>query len=105
MAAAGKLERLWIDAQEWGLTRLDRIAARRGHASTLPPHLATGLLGERAALFELRRRGYIVVAQRWTTPRLRGDVDLIAWHGDRLCFIEVKTRDVYKRQRSGKARR
>jgi putative endonuclease len=92
MAAAGKLERLWIDAQEWGLTRLDRIAARRGHASTLPPHLATGLLGERAALFELRRRSYIIVAHRWTSARLRGDVDLIAWHGDRLCFIEVKTR-------------
>jgi putative endonuclease len=92
MAAVGRIERLWINAQEWGVTRLDRIAARRRRAPALPPHLATGLLGERAALFELRRRGYIVVAQRWTTPRLRGDVDLIAWQGDRLCFIEVKTR-------------
>jgi putative endonuclease len=92
MAATGRIERLWIDAQEWGLTRLDRLAARRRRTPTLPPHLTTGLLGERAALFELRRRGYIVVAQRWTTARLRGDVDLIAWQGDRLCFIEVKTR-------------
>jgi len=92
MAAAGKLERLWIDVQEWGLSRLDRLAARRRRAPATAPHLATGILGERAALFELRRRGYVVVAQRWTTPRLRGDVDLIAWHSDRLCFIEVKTR-------------
>jgi putative endonuclease len=92
MAAAGRLERLWIDAQEWGLTRLDRLAARTRRTPPTAPHLATGLRGERAALFELRRRGYVVVAQRWITPRLRGDVDLIAWHGDRLCFIEVKTR-------------
>jgi putative endonuclease len=96
MAAPGKLERLRIDAQEWGLIRLEnlaaRLAARTRRTPPTAPHLATGLLGERAALFELRRRGYVVVAQRWTTPRLLGDVDLIAWHGDRLCFIEVKTR-------------
>ena len=52
----------------------------------------TGLRGERAALFELRRRGVVVVARRWTSARMRGDVDLIGWDGDRLCFIEVKTR-------------
>jgi len=95
MPAAGRIETLWIDAQEWGLRRLDSLAARRRRRNALSPtapHLATGLLGERAALFELRRRGYIIVAQRWTNPRMRGDIDLIAWDGDRLCFIEVKTR-------------
>jgi putative endonuclease len=92
MAAAGKLERLWINAQEHALTRLDYLATRTRRTPATAPHLATGLLGERAALFELRRRGYVIVAQRWTTARLRGDVDLIAWDGDRLCFIEVKTR-------------
>ena len=90
MAAAGRIERLWIGAQEWGLGRMDRLASRRGAATA--PHLAVGLRGERAALFELRRRGYVIVAQRWISAKVRGDVDLIAWHGDNLCFIEVKTR-------------
>lgn len=55
-------------------------------------HLETGTLGEREALFHLRRAGYIVVARRWKTPKFRGDLDLIAWQGSTLCFIEVKTR-------------
>lgn len=81
-----------IDAQEWGLGRLDFLRTRRGRASTTAPHLETGLRGERAALFELRRRGVIVVARRWTSTKMRGDVDLIGWADGRLCFIEVKTR-------------
>ena len=55
-------------------------------------HLATGLKGEREALFELRRMGYTIVGRRWKNAKLRGDVDLIGWEGDWLCFIEVKTR-------------
>jgi putative endonuclease len=89
MAIAGKFERLWIDVQEWGLERMERL---RTGAVLTAPHLMTGLRGERAALFELRRRGVVVVARRWTSSRMRGDVDLIGWDGDRLCFIEVKTR-------------
>jgi putative endonuclease len=92
MPAAGKFGRLWIGAQEWGLDGMDRLAAWRRRGSPAAPHLAVGLRGERAALFELRRRGYVVVARRWTSPKVRGDVDLIAWDGDRLCFVEVKTR-------------
>jgi putative endonuclease len=94
MATPGRLGRLWIDAQEWGLGRLDRLAVYRRRRPAGPAHLATGLFGERAALFELRRRGYLIVAQRWTNARMRGDVDLIAWDGPSLCFIEVKTRSV-----------
>jgi putative endonuclease len=60
--------------------------------SSLPEHLKMGDRGEIAALFHLRRQGYAVVARQWRTPRLRGDVDLIAWEGDTLCFVEVKTR-------------
>jgi putative endonuclease len=92
MQAVGKLEKLWIDAQEWGLTWMERMGMRTGRAPATAPHLITGLLGERAALFELSRRGYIVVARRWTSPRVRGDVDLVAWDGEWLCFVEVKTR-------------
>jgi putative endonuclease len=87
MAAVGKFSRLWIDVEEW---LLGRIAGLRGPA--MASHLATGVAGERAAYFEMKRRGYRLVAQRWTSARLRGDIDLIGWDGDRLCFVEVKTR-------------
>ena len=72
------------------LRGLDELASRRGRAAA--PHLATGLRGEREALFHLRGSGYVVVARRWRSVRLRGDVDLIAWDGESLCFVEVKTR-------------
>ena len=65
---------------------------RFGPARRRPRHLALGEQGEREALFALRREGYTVVARRWRSPKARGDVDLIAWEGDQLCFIEVKTR-------------
>ena len=73
------------------LRRMDALAVRwRGQRDAT--HLMTGLRGEREALFHLRRLGYVVVARRWKTPKLRGDVDLIAWDGEWLCFVEVKTR-------------
>jgi putative endonuclease len=36
--------------------------------------------------------GYTVVARRWKSAKLWGDIDLIGWDGEWLCFIEVKTR-------------
>jgi putative endonuclease len=81
-----------LDLQQWALSRIDRLADRLGRISRLPAHLQTGVRGEEDALFFLRRLGYVIVARRWSTPKLRGDVDLIAWDGDWLCFIEVKTR-------------
>lgn len=55
-------------------------------------HLATGRRGERAAFFYLRRLGFVVTARGWRSARARGDLDLVAWENDVLCFIEVKTR-------------
>ena len=69
---------------------LARAGARRSPARA--PHLATGVRGERVAYFWLRRHGYIVVARGWHSSRARGDLDLIAWQGNTLCFVEVKTR-------------
>lgn len=51
-----------------------------------------GLRGEQAAYFFLRRQGYIVVARRWRHALIDGEIDLIAWEGDTLCMVEVKTR-------------
>ena len=61
----------------------------------MPAHLVTGIDGENAAFFYLRRKGYTVVARRWSSGKLPGDLDLIAWQGPMLCFIEVKTRTAH----------
>jgi putative endonuclease len=79
--------RMWVEIQAWVLGRLDARGMR-----SVAPHLATGERGEREALFHLRRMGYTVVARRWKSSRLRGDVDLIGWDGPWLCFVEVNTR-------------
>jgi putative endonuclease len=84
----GFLRRLWIDTQASALRRLAAIS----RAPRTAAHLETGAHGEREALFHLRRNGYIIVARRWRNPKLRGDIDLIAWHGTTLCIVEVKTR-------------
>jgi putative endonuclease len=88
----GWLERMRIGGLERALAGLDWVARRRGGAESLAAHLATGVEGEDAALFYLRRKGYTVVARRWSSGDLPGDLDLIAWQGPLLCFIEVKTR-------------
>lgn len=44
---------------------------------------------ERAATW-LEGRGYRVVDRNVRTPA--GEIDLVAWDGDTLCFIEVKAR-------------
>jgi putative endonuclease len=74
------------------LRRMDALATKMGRTPRTAAHLATGLRGEHEALFELRKIGYTIVARRWKSTKLRGDVDLIGWEGDSLCFIEVKTR-------------
>ena len=79
-------------AQRWGLQQLELLAERAGRLRARPTHLLVGERGEREAMFYLRSQGYTVVARRWRTGRLRGDVDLIAWDEDVLCFVEVKTR-------------
>jgi putative endonuclease len=57
-----------------------------------PAHLELGRRGEEAAYFYLRRHGYVVVARGWQSGKVRGDLDLVAWENDVLCFVEVKTR-------------
>jgi putative endonuclease len=71
---------------------LDTHASRGALPQKNAPHLTTGLRGEDAAYFQLRRLNYTIVARRWRSSKLRGDIDLIGWDGEWLCFIEVKTR-------------
>jgi putative endonuclease len=71
---------------------LDWIAAKTLPPDRTPDHLRTGRQGEEAAYFYLRKRGYVMVAHNFRSPNRRGEIDLIGWHRDVLCFIEVKTR-------------
>src|SRR5258708_6512829 len=57
-----------------------------------PEHLKTGNRGEEEAYFYLRKLGYVMVARNYRSPKRHGEIDLIGWDKDVLCFIEVKTR-------------
>jgi putative endonuclease len=85
------LQNIRVGWLEHSLAGLNRFASKRGR-NAMPAHLAVGIDGEDAALFHLQRKGYTIVARRWSSGDVPGDVDLIAWHGPMLCFIEVKTR-------------
>jgi putative endonuclease len=71
---------------------LDRFGEVVGAKSDRAQHLVTGSRGEDAAYFHLRSLGYTMVARNFRSPRRRGEIDLIGWDGETLCFIEVKTR-------------
>ncbi len=87
-----KAEQIRAGYLERTLAGLDWLAARRGRTPALPGHLLTGIEGEEAVCSYLRRKGYTVVARRWSAGNLPGDLDLIAWQGPMLCFFEVKAR-------------
>ena len=69
--------------------------ALRGGRPAKPPHLLTGERGEDLAWVYLRGLGYTVVARRWHSARLRGDLDLVAWDGETMVVVEVKTRTAH----------
>jgi putative endonuclease len=69
-------------------------------ADGLAPHLALGRRGELLAAEFLESNGYALVAANFKLPvgrSLRGalvhaEIDLVAYEGQTLCFVEVKTR-------------
>jgi putative endonuclease len=86
--SSGRLTHAAIRALDWFATH------------TLPPdkrpeHQHTGRRGEEDAYFYLRRRGYLMVARNFRSPHSRGEIDLVGWDKDVLCFIEVKTRTTH----------
>jgi putative endonuclease len=75
------------------------ITRRRGAARAT--HLELGERGERAALEYLKEyEAYTIVATNFRAPlgrglrgqKLTGEIDIIAYEGDTLVFVEVKTR-------------
>lgn len=71
---------------------LDWLADHTLPAEKIAAHHRTGRRGEEAAYFHLRMLGYTMVARNFRSPRSRGEIDLIGWDHDVLCFVEVKTR-------------
>jgi len=69
-----------------------RALQKIGPRSRKPGHLMLGQQGEAEAYFYLKRLGYRFVATNFRVPHNRGEIDLIGWDKDVLCFIEVKTR-------------
>ena len=82
---AGRLTQATIRALDW-------LAARTLSPADMPAHPRTGRRGEGDAYFYLRRRGYTIIARNYRSPHNRGELDLVGWDRDILCFIEVKTR-------------
>ncbi|MEI9974953.1 MAG: YraN family protein [Ignavibacteriota bacterium] len=52
-----------------------------------------GRIGEDLAHRYLRSHGCTVVARNYRPPSGHGEIDLVAWHGGKLVFFEVKTRE------------
>jgi putative endonuclease len=80
------------------LIRKERKRAQLASAASLQTpgsaswHLETGRRGERLAYWYLRRMGYTVVGRNLRGRHGAGELDLVAWDGPVLVFVEVKTR-------------
>jgi len=84
-------ERRWYLALQRRADRRIRRLTLRAGGKPVPQHLLTGQRGEDEAFFWLLSHGYTVVARRWRSERLRGDLELVAWDGATLVIFEVKT--------------
>jgi putative endonuclease len=73
---------------------------KRADAEPLAPHLDLGRRGEQLAADFLRARGFELVASNFKLgvgrnrrgALVEAEIDLVAYEGATLCFVEVKTR-------------
>jgi len=64
------------------------------------PHFELGRRGEEMAIERLERAGYRIVAANFSIPigrnrrdvLVKAEIDVVAYDGPTLCFVEVKTR-------------
>jgi putative endonuclease len=90
------------------------FAARKGLGTTPSAHTPTdaagdpakhrarqtGIRGETYAYWYLRRHGYVLVARNFTSPGIKGEIDMVGYDGQTLAFVEVKTRTIADPARS-----
>jgi putative endonuclease len=77
-----------------------RTRVARTRAPTVAPHLDLGERGERLAAIFLESLGYRLVASNFELgvgrnrrgALVHAEIDLVAYEGETLCFVEVKTR-------------
>ena len=69
----------------------DRLRNRARMRGT-PIDLARGRRGEDLAHRFLSRQGYTIVGRNFRPRSGAGEIDLVAWDGDYLVFVEVKSR-------------
>src|SRR5437764_13024011 len=77
-----------------------RDAALAVSAKEIAPHFRLGRRGEALAIEHLERAGYRIVAANFSVPigrdrrdvLVNAEIDVVAYDGPTLCFIEVKTR-------------
>jgi putative endonuclease len=72
-----------------------RLADRVRHRARLrrwTPDKAIGRRGEDIVHRWLQSQGMVVVARNYTPPGRTSEADLIAWDGEELAIVEVKTR-------------
>ena len=74
------------------LYRLADLLRHHGRKRRLTEEHALGRRGEDVAHRFLQRAGFIIVDRNYRMASGAGEVDLIGWEGDKLVFIEVKSR-------------
>ncbi len=68
------------------------LLRRYGRKQRMPADHALGRRGEDIAHRFLQRAGFVIVERNYRMASGAGEVDLVGWEGDRLVFIEVKSR-------------
>jgi putative endonuclease len=66
------------------------LSSRRNFNIVIAEHLRMGRLGERLACRFLIRSGFDILARRYRAGP--GELDIVAFEGETLVFIEVKSR-------------
>jgi len=74
------------------LLRLSDSMRHRARLRRWSPDIALGRRGEDMAHRFLRKQGFQVVARNYRPRSGAGEIDLVAWDGGTLVFVEVKSR-------------
>ncbi len=72
--------------------RLADSVRHRARLRRWSPDQAAGRHGEDLAHRRLERQGFIVIARNYRPPGGDCEIDLVAWEGGTLVFVEVKSR-------------